>query len=262
MQVDQNGDQIMLHFTDDVDHGCFVLEPSGSLSEEDFSALTTAFEAKINATDTIPNLIIKADSFPGWESLAGFLSHVEFLRDHQKLIEKIAFVSDAASLSIGSKVAMHFVYAEIRHFPKDAFDQALAWSAEPPNRSGCVTLMEGLPRQVLGIKASGIISAREYSEVIVPAVKSKLEDNKEVRLLYQLGAEFEKMTAGAAWADARLGVMNLSRFSMIAVVTDVAWIGKSVHVFSPLMPGHVQVFSNADLDAAIAWISAKESEAR
>lgn len=249
----------MLHFTDDAENGCFVLEPSGSLSEEDFAALKTAYEAKINDSDSIPNLVIKADSFPGWESLAGFLGHVDFLRDHQKLIEKIAFVSDATSLTIGSKIAMHFVYAEIRHFPEGALDQALAWSAEPPNRKGCVTVLEGLPRNVLGVKASGIISAREYSEVIVPAVKSKLEDNKDIRLLYQLGTEFEAMTAGAAWADARLGVMNLSRFSMIAVVTDVAWIGKSVHVFAPLIPGQVQVFSNTDLEAAIAWISVKET---
>jgi len=49
------------------------------------------------------------------------------VRDHHRLIGKIAAVSDSAVLSLAPQIAKHFVKAEIRHFSGNERAAALAW---------------------------------------------------------------------------------------------------------------------------------------
>ena len=69
--------------------------------------------------------MVDAQSFPGWDSFAALVSHLEFVRDHHRLIGKIAAVSDSPVLSLAPRLAKHFVKAEIRHF--NANERAAAW---------------------------------------------------------------------------------------------------------------------------------------
>ena len=141
----------MLEITEDDAHDCLLLEPSGSLSEADFQRLTERFNARVHATDRAPNLVIHAASFPGWKDFGAMLSHLRFIRDHHRLIEKIALVSDARILDFAPKVASTFVAARIRHFPANSLDAALAWVAEPDRPASHVTVMQGLPDNVIGL---------------------------------------------------------------------------------------------------------------
>ena len=58
------------------------------------------------------------------------------------------------------------------------------------------------------------------------------------------------------WSDARIGIKHLTRFSRVAVVSDVPWIRHAVRLFAPMMPAEVDVFADGELEAAKAWISA------
>lgn len=43
-------------------------------------------------------------------------------------------------------------------------------------------------------------------------------------------------------------------FSKLAFVSDIGWLRESVKLFGPLLPAPVQVFANADIEKAKAWI--------
>jgi hypothetical protein len=112
-----------------------------------------------------------------------------------------------------------------------------------------------LPDRVLGIEASGKITAADYHSVLVPALEDKLRANKKVRFLYILGETFESFSGAAAWEDAKVGLKHLTQFDRIAVVTDVDWIQNSIKFFSFSFPGEVRVFENGDLQKARDWVA-------
>ena len=118
-----------------------------------------------------------------------------------------------------------------------------------------IEVITDLPERVLGVKASGEVSANDYKTVLVPAIEEKLTKHKKARLLYVLGDEFEGYTSGAAWEDAKVGMKHLTSFERVAVVTDVDWIEKMVKAFGFALPGEVRVFDDDDLDEARIWIS-------
>jgi hypothetical protein len=119
-----------------------------------------------------------------------------------------------------------------------------------------------LPDNVLGIEASGQVTAEDYQTVLVPALEAKLRKTKKVRLLYVLGDTFDSYTFAAAWQDAKVGLMHLTQFDRIAVVSDVDWIRNSVKVFGFAIPSEVHVFAIAELHKAREWVSEPSSRGK
>ena len=115
-------------------------------------------------------------------------------------------------------------------------------------------MLSGYPDDVLAVSAHGRITRADYEGVLIPEVERRAKAGK-VKLLYVLGADFASVTAGAAWDDARLGLLHWGDFSRIAVVTDVEWIRLGVKMFAPLMPCPVHLFNAAQASEASAWIS-------
>ncbi len=109
------------------DDGLLVLTPEAPLEAEDFEILKDEIDPYIEQTGQLKGLLIQAESFPGWDSLAAFLSHLKFIKDHHQKIAKVAAVTDSGFLSIMPRVASHFIQAEIRHFPYQERDAAMAW---------------------------------------------------------------------------------------------------------------------------------------
>ena len=137
----------------------------------------------------------------------------------------------------------------------------LAFSAETGEAAEHVTVMTDLPDDVVGISVRDVITARDYSERIVPLIEERLKRHDKIRLLYRIGPEFSAFTPGAAWSDTRVGLMHLTQFSKIAVVSDLEWIRHGTRIFAPLIPAEVHVFGDRELDAAKAWVSAPTGEA-
>jgi len=114
----------------------------------------------------------------------------------------------------------------------------------------------GLPEGVDGVKAVGKVSREDYEQVIVPLFDEARRTGRRLRLLYQLGPEFEGFTPGAAWEDAKIGLQSLRIFDGCAVVTDLGWIREMTRFMAFLMPCPVRVFGNLDRDKASAWLAA------
>lgn len=111
----------------DAAKGILVVRPADPLTSGDFEALATEVDAYIHSHGSLDGLMIVAKSFPGWENIDGFLSHLRFVKDHQKNIRKVAMVSDSELLSALPKFAAHFVSAELEHFPASEEAAARAW---------------------------------------------------------------------------------------------------------------------------------------
>ena len=123
-----------------------------------------------------------------------------------------------------------------------------------------IEVMTDLPERVLGLKASGEVTAEDYKTVLVPAVEEQLTRHKKMRLLYVFGEEFKGYTGGAAWEDAKVGMKHLTSFERVAVVTDVDWIENVIKAFGFAVPGEVRVFDDDDFEAARQWISEPPSQ--
>jgi hypothetical protein len=112
-----------------------------------------------------------------------------------------------------------------------------------------------LPANVLGFKATGTVTEKDYESVIIPAVEAQFSRQGKVRFLYYLGDDFSGFEAAAMWDDAKLGLRHLAGWERIAVVSDVEWIRTAVKIFALVIPGHVRVFHNRELGEATRWIT-------
>jgi hypothetical protein len=116
--------------------------------------------------------------------------------------------------------------------------------------------IQDLPGGIDGVKAVGRVSKEDYERVLAPLIDAARRDGRRLRLLYQVGPEFEAYTPGAAWEDAKLGLASLRVFEGCAVVTDIGWIREATRLAAFLMPCPVRVFANAGRDEAVAWLVA------
>jgi len=107
--------------------GIAILEPDGELSESDFKNAAETIDPYIEKVGKLNGLIIHVRSFPGWDSFASFITHMQFVKQHHKKVSSIAFVTDSPIGSIAENIASHFVNAEIKNFSFDELENAKKW---------------------------------------------------------------------------------------------------------------------------------------
>ena len=118
-----------------------------------------------------------------------------------------------------------------------------------------IELMEGLPDGVIGIESVGQIASADY-DVVTPVIESALAGRRKIRLIHVLGERCTGFTAGGMWEDGRFGLSHFSSFERIAVVTDRDSVRTLVKAGGWAIPGEMRLFPNAQLEDAVAWVSA------
>jgi SpoIIAA-like len=118
---------MMIEFDLDTAHSILLVRPQTALNTTDFVELAKAVDPHIEATGDLAGLIINAPKFPGWDSFGTMVSHLRFVKDHQKHIKKVALVTDSHLGDVAEHLASHFVSAKIRHFPGEQLEQARQW---------------------------------------------------------------------------------------------------------------------------------------
>lgn len=231
-----------------------TLRPEGVLSEADFAALAKAIDTRINETDTVPNLVLRVDSLPHWDSLGALARHLHFVKVHGKIVKKVAVVGDSPLLALAPEIADHFIAARTQWFPAHKFEDARAWARAEKDDPGRFEEIKGLPRDVVGLRAVGVITAEDYRDTLVPLIESRLKEHDKLKCLIVLGDDFAAYTGGAAWEDAKLGLRHWNAFSRAALVTDIGWIVKATRLFAPVVPCAVKIFPLAELEAAKSWV--------
>jgi len=107
--------------------GILILEPSGALSNEDFTNLSVSVDAYLADHVSVQGVLIHSKAFPRWTNFAGFTAHIRFVRNHHQKIKRLALVTDSPVAFLAETLAKHFIAAEIRHFPYVDYGKALTW---------------------------------------------------------------------------------------------------------------------------------------
>ena len=115
-----------------------------------------------------------------------------------------------------------------------------------------------MPEGTIGFRASGHVTREDYRDVLVPALHAAVEAG-EVRLMYVIGPDFERMEAGAYLEDAKTGLSigfgHGSAWKRTAIVTDVDWIRHSVHMFAWMTPGEIMTCELSQEAEARDWVA-------
>ena len=109
------------------DQGILIVTPQGPMEKADFDKLAQVIDPFIAAKGRLNGLMIYIESFPGWSNFAALVTHLNFVKDHQRTIAKVAAVTDSGFLSILLRIADHFFRAEVRHFDFGDKQNALIW---------------------------------------------------------------------------------------------------------------------------------------
>jgi hypothetical protein len=120
-----------------------------------------------------------------------------------------------------------------------------------------IELIEGLPRNVVGIAVKGRVTQQECRDILTPAVRASLKWRDKNRLYYELGSRFP----GSGWDDLELGFGEAARCERIAIVSDIAWVRLTVKAIRFLIPGEIRVFATIKAEEARAWITARAEPA-
>lgn len=110
--------------------GIAILEPDGPLTEDDFTHASNVIDPYIERSGGLKGLLIASESFPGWESIQALFSHLNFIQEHHRFVERVAFVSDSHIVPVITGLAGIFVQAKIKPFSYGDFEQAKTWLLE------------------------------------------------------------------------------------------------------------------------------------
>jgi len=111
--------------------GILVLTPAAPLSREDFAGLSALVDGYLATHTSLHGVLVHSESFPGWDSFAGFTAHVRFVREHERKIDRVAIVTNSPIAGAAAALAKLFITADIRHFAFADYKAALAWLKAP-----------------------------------------------------------------------------------------------------------------------------------
>jgi hypothetical protein len=115
-----------------------------------------------------------------------------------------------------------------------------------------------VPEGIIALKAVGKLTGADYEQAVEPIFEEALQHDRRVRLLVEIGPEYEGFTAGVAWEKAQAGLRFpaiVRRFDGYAIVTDLGWMREWSNLVAFLLPFPVRVFGTDERDAAIAWLT-------
>jgi SpoIIAA-like len=114
-------------------------------------------------------------------------------------------------------------------------------------------LIEGLPKNVVGIAATGKVTIQDCRDVLLPAIKQSRRRHHKIRLYYEINSRFP----GSAWDDLDLGLEYASCCERVAIVTDIGWVRLTVKAVRFLIPSKIRVFPTIQAEEGRAWITAR-----
>jgi hypothetical protein len=116
--------------------------------------------------------------------------------------------------------------------------------------------VDEMPAGTIGLRASGKLTRDEYRQVLEPDLREGI-DSGGLRLLFVL-TDFDGLEAAAVPEDIKPGFSawfgHHSAWKRFALVTDVEWVAKAMHMFAWMTPGDVMISDLDKLDEAKAWV--------
>ena len=117
--------------------------------------------------------------------------------------------------------------------------------------------IKNMPSNMVGFKAVGEFSEKDFTDTLMPEVKTLIDKTDKLNYMLVLDTLIKHFSVGAWFQDAILGVKYLTKWNRAAIVTDVESIRTFTNIFSVLIPGEFKGFEHSQLQEAIDWVSEK-----
>jgi hypothetical protein len=114
-----------------------------------------------------------------------------------------------------------------------------------------------VPEGIDAFTVVGTLTADDYEHTIEPLLDEARRQDRRLRILLQIGAEYESFTAGAVWGKTETWRHNpdlLRRIDGYALVSDLRWIREWMHLVSLFVSFPLRVFGTDERDGAITWL--------
>jgi 6-phosphogluconolactonase len=228
------------------DSGVVIVTPISPLEKADFDKLAQAVDPLIESQGRLNGLMIFAKDFPGWKDFGGLVSHLKFVKNHHRHIEKVAAVTDSGFLSILPLVASHFVGAEVRHFDYRDKKKALVWLAGTRLRIRMLADAEAVAREGAAFIAAEGRAAIAARGCFILAVSGGQTPWRMLRLLADEELSWDKVQV--VQVDERVAPMG-------APDRNFTHLRDSLLAEAPLKPAqiHAMPVEVQDLTAAAAY---------
>ena len=120
-----------------------------------------------------------------------------------------------------------------------------------------ITRIENLPSNMVGFIAKDAITEKDFTDLVMPAVKELVDRTGKLNYLLVLETPLSNFTVGAWLKDAAMGIKHLLKWNRAAIVSDTESIRTFTDLFSILIPGEFKGFEKSELQTAIDWTSGK-----
>ena len=117
-----------------------------------------------------------------------------------------------------------------------------------------IEIMSESKGNILAVKATEKLTARDYEEVFIPKINQLIEEYGKVRVVVLLAENFSGWEIGAAWDDAVFGIQHRNDFEKMAVVGGPKWVQWATKISFNFMDGQVAVYEIPELQSAVAWV--------
>lgn len=118
-----------------------------------------------------------------------------------------------------------------------------------------LTIMNDLPGNVVGFRATGHVNKEDYTVVMIPAVDELVKRQKEINFMLVLDTALKNFTLGAFLKDIGVGLKHFTKWHKMAIVSESLPVNRFTDAFSYISPGETRGFTHAEMDEAKKWVS-------
>ena len=122
-----------------------------------------------------------------------------------------------------------------------------------------LTRIAGVPDGIDAYRVVGTLTGDDYEQTVEPLLDDARRQGRRIRLLLQIGPEYEGFTAGAVRGKTETWLHNPLLLRMIdgyALVSDLRWIREWIQLVGFVVPFPLRVFADDERADAVAWLSA------
>lgn len=120
-----------------------------------------------------------------------------------------------------------------------------------------IEYLENLPMNMVGFKASEEVTKDDFKKSLLPKVKELVDRTNKLNYVLVLNTSVRNFTMGAWLQDLILGIVYITKWHRIGIVTDVKGIRIFTKIHSYFMPGEYRGYKLTELQQAIDWVSSK-----
>jgi hypothetical protein len=121
-----------------------------------------------------------------------------------------------------------------------------------------IELMKSLPSNVIGFRATGEVTAKDYREIVFPEIEKQAGNEDKLNYIFVIDTSLSEFTTGAWINDVWLGLKEAAKWRRVAIVSDVEKIRQFTDKAGHFAPGEYKGFRSSELNDAILWAAEPE----